>query len=74
MQGILTINYVLIKGITLSLMCISVGVLANLTIWVYNLSYSSILRDKKSSQFLHLANPFCDDVSRFMYDAISNKS
>lgn len=42
---------------------VSVGVIANLTVWVYNLTYSNVLRDRKSRQFLDLANPFCDDVS-----------
>ncbi|KAH3813022.1 hypothetical protein DPMN_141470 [Dreissena polymorpha] len=45
----------------------SVGVVANLTVWVYNLSYSGILRDRNSRAFLDLANPFCDDVSTYIH-------
>ncbi|WAR12587.1 NOTC1-like protein, partial [Mya arenaria] len=45
---------------------LEVGVIANLTVWVYNLSYSGMLKDTASKQFLDLANPFCDDIERII--------
>ncbi|XP_052226130.1 low-density lipoprotein receptor-related protein 2-like isoform X2 [Dreissena polymorpha] len=46
-----------------------VGVVANLTVWVYTLSYSGILRDRNSRAFLDLANPFCEDIGRIILES-----
>ncbi|KAL3848345.1 hypothetical protein ACJMK2_019213, partial [Sinanodonta woodiana] len=43
---------------------LQVGVLAKLTIVVYNLTYSSDLMNSNSYQFRSLAVPFCADIER----------
>ena len=50
---------------------VTVGVLANLTIWVYNLNYTQRLANPLSVEFQTLAQPFCQDVSNICNNNIN---